>query len=128
MRSSPRHATPWFPPTPTCPCIRAPRVLARSRGDDAQEETQRATGEPPSVLSPEKPRLKAESTDAVATFLTRRFGLAGGLAWLGFLAVGSLGEQVKTRMEVAGQIEVCQYVLVPAEGLRNSMCCPCAAS
>lgn len=29
--------------------------------------------------------------------------LAGGLAWLGFLAVGSLGEQVKTRLEVAAE-------------------------
>ncbi len=29
--------------------------------------------------------------------------IAGGLAWLGFLAVGSLGEQVKTRMEVAAE-------------------------
>jgi len=44
---------------------------------------------------------EAESTDAVATFLTRRFGIAGGLGWLGFLAIGTLGEQVKTRMEVA---------------------------
>lgn len=32
-----------------------------------------------------------------------RFGLAGGLAWLGVLAVGTLGEQVKTRMEVAAE-------------------------
>jgi hypothetical protein len=46
---------------------------------------------------------KAESTDAVATFLTRRFGLAGGLAWLGFLAIGTLGEQIKTRLEVANE-------------------------
>ncbi|EFJ42139.1 hypothetical protein VOLCADRAFT_107395 [Volvox carteri f. nagariensis] len=47
---------------------------------------------------------QAESTDAVATFLTRRFGIAGGLAWLGFLAIGTLGEQIKTRMEVANEI------------------------
>ena len=26
---------------------------------------------------------KADSTDPIATFFTRRFGLAGGLAWLG---------------------------------------------
>ncbi|KAG2487051.1 hypothetical protein HYH03_014297 [Edaphochlamys debaryana] len=48
-------------------------------------------------------KRKAESTDAIATFLTRRFGIAGGLAWLGFLAVGSLGEQIKTRLEVASE-------------------------
>lgn len=29
--------------------------------------------------------------------------LTGGLAWLGFLAVGTLGEQIKTRMEVAAE-------------------------
>ena len=29
--------------------------------------------------------------------------LAGGLAWVGFLAVGTLGEQVKTRLEVANE-------------------------
>ena len=44
---------------------------------------------------------KAESTDPIATFLTRRFGLAGGLAWLGVLTFGVLSEQIKTRMEVA---------------------------
>eukprot|EP00878_Enallax_costatus_P022070 GHUV01023402.1.p1 GENE.GHUV01023402.1~~GHUV01023402.1.p1 ORF type:complete len:200 (+),score=56.03 GHUV01023402.1:529-1128(+) len=46
---------------------------------------------------------EADTTDAVASFLSRRFGLAGGLAWLGFLAIGTLGEQVKTRMEVAAE-------------------------
>lgn len=29
--------------------------------------------------------------------------LGGGLAWLGILAVGSIGEQVKTRLEVAAE-------------------------
>eukprot|EP00775_Hariotina_reticulata_P014185 gene14185-14329_t len=49
-------------------------------------------------------RVRApDSTDAVASFLSRRFGLAGGLAWLGVLAIGTLGEQVKTRMEVAAE-------------------------
>jgi hypothetical protein len=54
---------------------------------------------------PKQPKRKAESTDAIASFLTRRFGIAGGLAWLGFLAVGTLGEQVKTRIEVAAEKE-----------------------
>jgi FKBP-type peptidyl-prolyl cis-trans isomerase len=31
--------------------------------------------------------------------------IAGGLAWLAVLAVGSLGEQVKTRLEVAAEEE-----------------------
>lgn len=50
--------------------------------------------------NPGKKKRKAESTDAVASFLTRRFGVAGGAAWLAVLAAGSLGEQVKTRIEV----------------------------
>ncbi|PNW86711.1 hypothetical protein CHLRE_02g095097v5 [Chlamydomonas reinhardtii] len=51
-----------------------------------------------------RPKRKAESTDAVATFMTRRFGIAGGLAWLGFLTIGTLGEQIKTRLEVASEL------------------------
>ena len=43
---------------------------------------------------------RADSTDAVATFLTRRFGIAGGLAWLGVLTFGVVSEQLKTRREV----------------------------
>lgn len=48
-------------------------------------------------------RRAAESTDGIATALTRRFGLAGGLAWVGFLAFGVIGEQVKTRLEIADE-------------------------
>ena len=43
----------------------------------------------------QKKRREADSTDWMATQLTRRFGLAGGLAWVGFLAVGVIGEQVR---------------------------------
>lgn len=39
----------------------------------------------------------------IASRLTRRFGLAGGLAWVGFLAFGVIGEQIKTRLEVASE-------------------------
>jgi FKBP-type peptidyl-prolyl cis-trans isomerase len=48
-----------------------------------------------------KRRRQADSTDAVASFLTRRFGIAGGLAWLGVLTFGVVSEQVKTRRELA---------------------------
>ena len=34
-------------------------------------------------------------------FAYSRFGLAGGLAWLGVLTVGVVGEQIKTRLESA---------------------------
>ena len=30
---------------------------------------------------------------------TRRFGLAGGLVWLGILTFGVVSEQIKTRLE-----------------------------
>lgn len=46
-------------------------------------------------------RGSAESTDWIASSLTRRFGLAGGLAWFGFLAFGVISEQVKTRLELS---------------------------
>ena len=48
---------------------------------------------------------RAESTDAVATFMTRRFGLKGGLAWLGVLLFGVLSEQIKTRRETREAVE-----------------------
>lgn len=46
---------------------------------------------------------RAESTDWIASSLTRRFGLGAGLAWAGFLAFGVISEQVKTRLEVSQQ-------------------------
>jgi len=42
---------------------------------------------------------KADSTDPIATALTRRFGMAGGVAWLGVLTFGVVSEQLKTRRE-----------------------------
>ena len=59
-------------------------------------------------------RRRAESTDAVATFMTRRFGLKGGLAWLGALTFGVLSEQLKTRRETREAIE--------DMGLQTSQC------
>ncbi|KAL3529159.1 hypothetical protein ACH5RR_008481 [Cinchona calisaya] len=44
---------------------------------------------------------KVESTDWIASSLTRRFGLGAGLAWVGFLAIGVISEQIKTRLEVS---------------------------
>ncbi|KAJ4834917.1 hypothetical protein Tsubulata_032571 [Turnera subulata] len=46
-------------------------------------------------------KTKADSTDWIASSLTRRFGLGAGLAWAGFLAVGVISEQIKTRIEVS---------------------------
>ncbi|KAI3829220.1 hypothetical protein L1987_03337 [Smallanthus sonchifolius] len=44
-----------------------------------------------------------DSTDWIASSLTRRFGLGAGLAWAGFLAFGVVSEQIKTRFEVNQQ-------------------------
>lgn len=44
-----------------------------------------------------------DSTDWIASSLTRRFGLGAGLAWAGFLAFGVVSEQIKTRLEVSQQ-------------------------
>ncbi|XP_052147402.1 peptidyl-prolyl cis-trans isomerase FKBP17-2, chloroplastic [Oryza glaberrima] len=51
----------------------------------------------------------ADSTDWVATSLTRRFGIGAGLAWVGFLAFGVVSEQLKTRFEVAQQLANTKY-------------------
>ncbi|XP_047315976.1 peptidyl-prolyl cis-trans isomerase FKBP17-2, chloroplastic-like [Impatiens glandulifera] len=67
------------------------------------------------VVSPDLPLLSekvetrgkrnrsVESTDWIASSLTRRFGLGAGLAWAGFLAFGVISEQIKTRLEVSQQ-------------------------
>ncbi|KAL0425330.1 UNVERIFIED_CONTAM: putative serine/threonine-protein kinase SIS8 [Sesamum radiatum] len=48
-------------------------------------------------------KTNVESTDWIASTLTRRFGIGAGLAWVGFLAVGVVSEQIKTRFEVSQQ-------------------------
>ncbi|KAK4410822.1 Peptidyl-prolyl cis-trans isomerase FKBP17-2, chloroplastic [Sesamum angolense] len=48
-------------------------------------------------------KTSVESTDWIASTLTRRFGIGAGLAWVGFLAVGVVSEQIKTRFEVSQQ-------------------------
>ncbi|KAI3454932.1 hypothetical protein Pfo_011595 [Paulownia fortunei] len=60
---------------------------------------------------PSKPATKttAESTDWIASTLTRRFGIGAGLAWVGFLAVGVVSEQIKTRLEVSQQEASTRY-------------------
>lgn len=63
---------------------------------------------PPEAEEKKLKRNKAvlpESTDAIATFMTRRFGIAGGLVWLGVLTFGVVSEQLKTRKEVREALE-----------------------
>jgi len=108
--------------TPAAPnaAATAPRRRPRARvvlasaadGDDqpaaaAAAANEAAAGPPPPQQQqqqqpqPPKRRRQADSTDAVASFLTRRFGIAGGLAWLGVLTFGVVSEQLKTRRELA---------------------------
>lgn len=81
------------------------RVRANDSEPKSAAEPGPSTNEPASEFKalknsqPAAPKRKADSTDAVATFLTRRFGIAGGLAWLGVLTFGVVSEQFKTRRE-----------------------------
>jgi len=64
---------------------------AQFTGADLRKQQQQSKGK----------RRQADSTDWFASTLTRRFGLAGGLAWLGILTFGVVSEQIKTRLELA---------------------------
>ena len=84
--------------------------MGRSDDDDdaSQAPSQQPNSQPNSQpeQSPRQPRKtprQADSTDAISSALTRRFGLAGGLAWLGFLTFGVVSEQIKTRLELAAE-------------------------
>lgn len=61
--------------------------------------------DPPPTPRPARKARAADSSDPVATALTRRFGLGGGLAWAAVLTAGVLGEQVKTRLEEADAVK-----------------------
>lgn len=73
-----------------------------------------AAGEEPSTEEPERRRRRrqADSSDPIASFLSRRFGLAGGLAWLGILTFGVVSEQLKTRGEAGREREGTRDVAV----------------
>ena len=85
------------------------KSVVRCADDDENDDSREASNTPaPSSgggrQQPQRGRRnarqqQADSTDAVATFLTRRFGLKGGVAWLGLLTFGVVSEQVKTRRE-----------------------------
>lgn len=76
--SKPQTAVP-APPQPPPAAVESPKIAAATKTSTA------------------------ESTDWIASTLTRRFGIGAGLAWAGFLAVGVVSEQIKTRFEVSQQ-------------------------
>jgi len=99
-------------------------MVARVQVDETQSEPVVKTGSSVNRVPNEEPqkkkRTEASSTDPVSSWLTRRFGLAGGLAWLGVLAAGSLGEQVKTRLEVAEEAKGVKQVVNGKEVVLSS--------
>ncbi|KAL1327913.1 hypothetical protein HN51_037900 [Arachis hypogaea] len=107
------HSSQTPPPPP-------PSQPSSTTGNDNQEILQVSTKS--QQQKPIKP-TKIESTDWIATSLTRRFGLGAGLAWVGFLAFGVISEQIKTRFEVSQQqantrtVDKEQGVLLP-NGIR----------
>lgn len=82
-----------------------------------QPQSQSQSQNPPSAETAKLQEQKrsrpavAESTDWIASSLTRRFGLGAGLAWAGFLAIGVLSEQIKTRIEVSQETANTRYPL-----------------
>ncbi|XP_010274701.1 PREDICTED: peptidyl-prolyl cis-trans isomerase FKBP17-2, chloroplastic [Nelumbo nucifera] len=91
-QSPPPPNTPPQPPNPP------PRTALsqEQQPPGSLKVEQRKPSKPATATTP-------ESTDWIASTLTRRFGLGAGLAWAGFLAVGVLSEQIKTRLEVSQQ-------------------------
>lgn len=103
--SSSSQTPPPTPPSPSTPPSQ-PQSPAPSQQLSTSSSNQQA---PVSVnvqqeFKPTKPKpAAADSTDLIASTLTRRFGLGAGLAWAAFLAVGVISEQIKTRIEVSQQ-------------------------
>ena len=103
--SSSRFGAKRPPPSPNPQRKSVVRCADDDENDDSREASN--TPAPSSVGGRQQPQRgrrnarqqQADSTDAVATFLTRRFGLKGGVAWLGLLTFGVVSEQVKTRRE-----------------------------
>ncbi|XP_008809814.2 peptidyl-prolyl cis-trans isomerase FKBP17-2, chloroplastic [Phoenix dactylifera] len=90
---------------PQLSCSQAPRNPPPQAQQPIQSPSQPSSPPPPppAAKPQQKPKLAAESTDWIASSLTRRFGLGAGLAWAAFLAVGVVSEQIKTRFEASQQ-------------------------
>lgn len=97
--SSSSQTPPPTPPPQSQPPTSSPQQL---RTTNLNDESMQVCTEA-KQQKPIKPSTKVESTDWIATSLTRRFGIGAGLAWVGFLAFGVISEQIKTRLEVSQQ-------------------------
>lgn len=87
----------------------------------SQQPSLSKTSPEPLVVAKDKVQRggSADSTDWIASSLTRRFGLGAGLAWAGFLAFGVVSEQIKTRFEVSLQEANTRFVMLRLLGLNN---------
>lgn len=107
---------------PHLSCAQSPRPPSAQPPPEQQPPTPTPTQQQPMQAQPQaRPRRApaaaasgADSTDWVATSLTRRFGIGAGLAWVGFLAFGVVSEQLKTRFEVAQQLANTKSVKSPS--------------
>lgn len=116
---------------PQLNCTSQPKQQPQPNQSQPPQTPPLATSTTSSSTNQQQPQLKprpapttaAESTDWIASSLTRRFGLGAGLAWVGFLAFGVVSEQVKTRFEVSQQeantkdVEAEKVVVLP-NGIR----------
>ncbi|XP_022766330.1 peptidyl-prolyl cis-trans isomerase FKBP17-2, chloroplastic-like [Durio zibethinus] len=92
------------PPSPPNPSSQPPPPTPSSQLSTTSSEQQTpAASVKVQQQKPPKPATTVETTDWIASSLTRRFGLGAGLAWAAFLAVGVISEQIKTRLESSQQ-------------------------
>ncbi|CAK7349607.1 unnamed protein product [Dovyalis caffra] len=95
------------PPPPTPPIPPSQPNPSPQLSTSSSEQPQAPASVEVQQQKPNKPAgtsaTKVDTTDWIASTLTRRFGLGAGLAWAAFLAVGVVSEQVKTRLEVSQQ-------------------------
>ncbi|KAI7753973.1 hypothetical protein M8C21_023119 [Ambrosia artemisiifolia] len=104
------------PPVVSPPVVRTHHLSSSSQPPPPPPPPSQPSSQQPSLsksAQPQEPLVAAkdkvqrggnvDSTDWIASSLTRRFGLGAGLAWAGFLAFGVVSEQIKTRLEVSQQ-------------------------
>ncbi|CAJ1936642.1 unnamed protein product [Sphenostylis stenocarpa] len=123
--SSSSQIPPPTPPPNPAPQSQPPTSSRQLKTTTLNEESVQVSTEAKQQkpIKPVTSSTKVESTDWVATSLTRRFGLGAGLAWVGFLAFGVISEQIKTRLEVSQQeantrnVEKVEEVVLP-NGIR----------
>lgn len=108
---------------PHLSCAQSSRPPSPQQPQPPEQQTPQPQPQASPAARPKRAPAAADSTDWVASSLTRRFGIGAGLAWVGFLAVGVVSEQLKTHFEVAQQqantkdVEQEQEVVLP-NGIR----------